>query len=302
MVSASPLKEWRVHLGAHKTATTHIQDTLEAVRTQLAAVGVEYVPRQEIRDQGGFEYSQLWQRQSFFQRIFKSKVRKEHWIKSYEQKQDILLISEENLLGGVSGLLTSPLYPKLEKNLRLLSILKNNSKIQLFMATRSFDTLLPSAYGQQARMGKARQGAFDIVKKAALKNPPRWSQVVERIIEVFDVSQLKIWKYEDYKDHRQQVLALLCANRLVSFPHIPPPVSTRSPSAEAIAYLEKISSSLPKHRKKATGSQVCLEDTGKGVYQPFSPGEIAMLRASYCEDLLMLEKKYPGLFITFPAD
>ena len=37
-------QEWRIHLGAHKTATTHLQDTLGAHREALNRHGVDFLP------------------------------------------------------------------------------------------------------------------------------------------------------------------------------------------------------------------------------------------------------------------
>ena len=44
-----PVRHWRIHLGAHKTATTHLQETLTLVRPTLAARGLDYIPNQLVR-------------------------------------------------------------------------------------------------------------------------------------------------------------------------------------------------------------------------------------------------------------
>ena len=40
----------RLHLGAHKTATTHFQRTLGRHRDALLALGVDFVPAGELRE------------------------------------------------------------------------------------------------------------------------------------------------------------------------------------------------------------------------------------------------------------
>ena len=37
--------EYRLHIGAHKTATTHLQDSLRGLIPELRAKGVSFVPR-----------------------------------------------------------------------------------------------------------------------------------------------------------------------------------------------------------------------------------------------------------------
>jgi hypothetical protein len=100
-------------------ATTHVQDTLESVRLELRARGVEYIPRQEIRDLGGFGQLQWWQ-------PFVRGAPKQHWIYDYEQGRNALLFSEENILGRISDLFRSPIYPDLEKKLGAVRVLSGD--------------------------------------------------------------------------------------------------------------------------------------------------------------------------------
>ena len=44
-----PVRQWRIHLGAHKTATSHLQETLAAVRDDLVGQGVDFIPNPLVR-------------------------------------------------------------------------------------------------------------------------------------------------------------------------------------------------------------------------------------------------------------
>jgi hypothetical protein len=291
MTSVGPRNEWRIHIGAHKTATTHVQDTLEAVRRDLGAFGIEYVPRQEIRNHGGFGRLKWWH-------SFVPDTQKKHWTYAYEQSKDVLLFSEERLLGRVSGLFRSPLYPDLENNMRMIQRLGSNRKITLYMTIRSFESILPSAYAQQIRMGKAGRIIFDEIKENTFRNPPLWSQVIGRILDIFDESQLKIWRYEDYKDHQDVFLSHLCNGTILTFPNIPPPESTKSPCAETIRELERICPEIRKDKRAAEASRICsLAHGGGDRFQPFSAHEVEWLQESYMKDVHFMEEKYPGLLI-----
>ncbi len=293
-------KEWRIHIGAHKTATTHIQDTLESICQELEDADIEYISRENIRNMRRFPTLNWWQRQPILQRYYSKKDIQNHWINSYKGMSETLLISEENILGGVSGLLGSRIYPNMEKNLATLFFLKGDSKIALFLSTRSFDSILPSAYAQQARKAKVKPGGFDVIKKTVLNKPPKWSSIIKRIINLVDADHLKIWKYEDYANNQDFFLSYLCKNKIPSFPYIPPPTTTRSPSAEAIRLLEEICPRLPRKKRKEEAARICSLDSSSNSFRPFSIHEAAILRESYEEDLAFIEKNHPNILINPP--
>ena len=293
--------EWRIHVGAHKTATTHIQDTLESVYQELSHAGIEYITRENIRNMGRFPTLNWWQRQPILQRYFSKKDIHNHWIGSYKGRNETFLISEENILGSVSDLLRSKIYPDIEKNLATLLFLKGDSKMTLFMSIRSFASVFSSAYAQQARMAKAKPGGFDTIKKNALNKPPTWSSIIKRIFNLIDADHLKIWKYEDYANNPDYFLSYLCKNKISSFPHINPPTITRSPSAETIRLLEEICPKLPRYKRKEEAARICSLGSGNNPFQPFSVHESAALRASYEEDLAWIEKNYPDILINLPS-
>ena len=61
----APITTWRIHLGAHKTATTHVQETLALMRPELVARGVDFIPNHLLR-RGGIAVAlgrkRLWNR------------------------------------------------------------------------------------------------------------------------------------------------------------------------------------------------------------------------------------------------
>src|ERR671915_2577538 len=59
-LQSGPVRRWRIHIGAHKTATTHLQETLTALRPALAAQGVDYIPNSLVR--GRKLAPSLWRR------------------------------------------------------------------------------------------------------------------------------------------------------------------------------------------------------------------------------------------------
>jgi hypothetical protein len=92
-----------------------------------------------------------------------------------------LLISEENLIGGIDYFRDNDFpFPKMESRIRALNTLTSWTKLHIFLAIRSPDTLLPSGYAQTLRT-KLVPGGFEGVKEKALQRPPSWTDLILRI-------------------------------------------------------------------------------------------------------------------------
>jgi hypothetical protein len=150
-------------------------------------------------------------------------------------------------------------------------------------------------------MEKAGRIAMNAIKKNALDRPPRWSHVVERVLSQFDVNQLRIWKYEDYKEHQNIFLSHLCGGEVRSFPQILPPDSTRSPSAETIRVLEDECPKVPKGMRASEAAKICSSSEGGSRFQPFAEEDVEMLKSCYLDDVSWIEQKYPDVII-HPSD
>ncbi len=48
----APITTWRIHIGAHKTATTHVQEILTLMRPQLVARGIDFIDNHTVRRSG----------------------------------------------------------------------------------------------------------------------------------------------------------------------------------------------------------------------------------------------------------
>lgn len=288
-------KEWFVHIGAHKTATTHLQDTLKLAKVELSAAGIEFIHRDAIRSQRGFCRMKWWQKLPGFKQALMEETR----CRLFSQRDhgDSILISEENIMGSVSDLLKFPLYHDLKTGLVSLCSLKGDNNINIYLAIRAFSEIIPSAYAQQARMAKVKPGDFDLIKEQMLNRPLSWAGVVERIVSVFGQDRLGLWTFEDYKRTPEFFLSHLCRGRKTEFMQLPPPASTKSPSAKAIASLEEIPNKLSRQARKAQAEKICLHDDGKEPFLPFSEKEKVILQEIYEEDLANIRKKYSGIFI-----
>ena len=138
--------EWRIHIGAHKTATTHLQDTLELLRSQLSCAGIDYIPRQLMRSVRIGKKWRAFRRMPLGgligRRVF------QRALVPLMQGPQVVAISEENLIGTSRGLLTALLYPDAAHRLAPFEALARISKVRVFLSIRRFDEVLPAAYVQ----------------------------------------------------------------------------------------------------------------------------------------------------------
>jgi hypothetical protein len=141
-VRLEPIREWRLHLGAHKTATTHLQETLALRRDWLVARGVDVLPMPAVRalrlpPSAGWKAWRLrlgWP----MRRAIEAAVA------PLRRGPGRIAISEENLIGYPQHLLSAPLYPQAARRLAGFRALAAGGRLHVFFAVRGFERLLPS--------------------------------------------------------------------------------------------------------------------------------------------------------------
>lgn len=292
------VREWRLHLGAHKTATTHLQHSLLRHREALAEQGVDYLPMDQVRR---LRLTLHQGRRRWRVRLgWPMRRRIEALVAPLRLGPDRIAISEENLLGISPDLLKGSFYPKAELQLAAFAPLSGGGReLRLFLSVRSFETLLPSAYVQTLR-GMSFPGGFAPVRAAALNRPPSWAELVARIRRTLPQARLRLWTFEDYGAHDREILSRFVGAEIPTGEPLPPPESTRSPSARAIAEMERLEDGLGYLDRTRAAAKIAARDAERGGgerFAPFSDAERALLQEAYAEDLARLEAEHPGTLL-----
>lgn len=220
---------WLIHIGAHKTATTHIQDSLASASLQLSETGILFIPRAKSRPllRQGLHWARRPRR--FFLNIYR--LRRQLARVAYEQSCKSLLLSEENLLGSAADSLKYPLYPRAELGLSFLNQLKRKDHLRLLLCIRGFDSVAPGAYATALRFKDAAPEDKARYIKSVKQQPPRWVNLIERLLRSAPPNvELKVWRYEDYRNNREFVLESLVGDAAPLIPNLPPPKETVTPS------------------------------------------------------------------------
>jgi hypothetical protein len=298
----APVRQWRIHLGAHKTATTHLQETLTAVRGDLAAQGVDYVPNQLVRRRRLAQT--LWQRRPIARLPIVGTAHMRDAIEAVVAPlrigPEVVVLSEENIVGVPEHILATPFYPQAAQSVARLASLGSRAEVVFFLSIRGYDTFLPSAYVETLKHAPPPPGGFQGARARLLAEPPSWFDLVSRIRDAAPEIPLRIWRQEDYRANARAIMEEVCGRPLGPLPEISDPTWTRSPSASAIAAAEALPADLPAVERQARVREIfAASEPGADRFRPFGPAERQRLRADYEADLDRIARVYPEVMMRF---
>ena len=292
-----PPAQIRLHLGAHKTATTHIQVTLAAHRDALAAAGVDVPPTSALRALG-FPLRASGDGRSFetasSRRLFGR-------LNRLRRGAETMVISDERWLSGVPDALAPEPYPELERPLRAMAPLLRRADLRLFLGVRNMATFLPSAYVEALRFFPDTP-PFEAVARARRESGASWLGPVRRLKALFPRAPLTIWRYEDYRGRRREILSALCGCDVGKPPDPPEPAATRSPSAEAVAEAEALTRLGLPRKEYLRRAQATLTLRSGGKFAPFAEEERRWFERRYEEDLAALSDMPGVTLLRFPVE
>ena len=208
-----------IHLGAHKTATTTIQDHLDANYNCLLEQGILALTTSRLgkdddeirsifcrklrKNKIGIFISRLFPHSpgKIINKYFLLRARKTRFWDLVKEKYGSscprkIILSEENLLAEVFKKDTFDLYPNTSR-LVLLKTILGSSPDEIHFTIRNYDTFLASAYATTVVHTKKPQPPFECIRKAWCASAPRgWVDVVTDIKKIFPESILRLSVYE----------------------------------------------------------------------------------------------------------
>jgi hypothetical protein len=294
------MKEIRIHIGAHKTATTHLQNTLNEMDFELRRLGITYLPLNIVRPriQKILSQSILYNYLPNF--AYRTIINRILFKNSTPPNKAI--ISEENILGSSVDLLSANPYQNFDRQINFIKILAKNYKVSIFLSIRSFDQVFPGAYitGLKFHPKEAVIAKNKLLSELEKKQYPNWLDLIDRLVALLPNLPIQIWTQEDYKYHSSSIIRQFIGTNLPKIPNLPPPIRTKTPSILAISEVEKKLDSInPSVRK---WSLICDEiytslppasDSDK--YTFLSQDIITSLKENYQKDLSEIIKKYGKL-------
>lgn len=246
----------RFHIGAHKTATTHLQMTLASCTFRP---GMCYVPLKWLR----------W--------TLTSPVRKHRprlpWHRWYK---GTWLFSDENIMGtSASGL---RLYPDPARALHYFK----DCELSVFLCVRSYDTFLPSAYGEGLWRHPYQPFPDGITAR-------RWIDIVSDLQQALPGTPIHVWCYEDYRAHAQAIARFYADDGIKAFgdPLRQDPKSGFS--GRAVKELARFHKRRPRKFEVRRVRDIFPISSEYPRFNPWADEQEAHLRELYRQDLAVLE-------------
>jgi hypothetical protein len=258
-----------VHVGVHKTATTYLQGRLASNGPKLNSAGIGVMPLGPFRQfftRNLMKYpAETFRIENHVEKFFPGGV---------PAKIHGLILSDENLIGLCNGLVsTGKAYQRADIRLSHLKRLLAGHRITMFMAVRSYDTFTSSAYCEAMRHTE-QFSSFDSFRARLDLEALRWPTLVRFFSEALKPAEIKLWRFEDFREQSDRVCRELAFGREVDEAAEDSRLERASLSGAAIKALETVAVRLGP--SAAAGLVSTMNDAlpkgkGKGEYPAFEP-------------------------------
>mgnify|MGYP001812651471 FL=1 len=175
-----------LHLGTHKTATTHLQMSLRAQSALLQDQDIAYIPLQKLRD-------------SFTRLVWDNSATPEARRGSVDKQCDStnLILSDENLLGFPREIRSGQLYQHAGRNLWRITEALPESNFRALVTLRSYADFFVSMYCEYLR-----HNPFITFRKFSRRTPVTrmsWIPLLNDLTEILGRDNVQVAFFEEVK-------------------------------------------------------------------------------------------------------
>jgi hypothetical protein len=277
-----------IHVGAHKTATTHLQHALSKARGRLRQQGVTYFGPELLR--GKLRLPRL---------TGKAVAPPDALMEAfYRNRKSRLVLSEENILGTTRADMVAKgacFYPNAATRLSRLLQMLNCQDATIYLGIRAPLAFLTSAHGQQQNAGR-----FDPMESYIRNVTPealRWSELVARLGAVPGVARMVVWRFEDYPTIAPAIFDDFLGPGRAEAVVLPDRARLVGTSAQAIAHARAALQADPARDVTAAireARALFPESEEFPGPAPFGADQLAADRARYAQDCAVLAQM-PGV-------
>ncbi len=271
------------HIGAHKTATSHLQRSLLRARDILAVKGVRYYGPDYFRLPGHTI-------QALFG--FRAGVANGGALRPASDQLALLrkdghrlVFSEENFIGPLNqpyGRTMKRRYKAADARLHALARAIGQD-VDVFLAVRRPTAFINSAYCQMLLGGRVQPIA--VYQRRNPLSTVDWVDLVSRVRATPGVGGVTVWQYEDYGALFPQIIAGLVGPEAASVVPPRPRYINRGLSEAAVtAVLDQAEGEIAEKLAQAARQQFPVED-GHTPFDGFAAEEHAIGDAAYARQL-----------------
>lgn len=300
-----------LHLGAHKTATSFIQQNLVANRAEMAEAGWKliYMRRDRVK-----VYEQIRQMRKGLELSPEGQKTVASFFKGIRKNPQNVLLTSETILGDMSLRDTGVIY---HNHAAMIDFLKKQLKgcdVRVGFCIRDFADYIESSYiWLTAQDGRTSTFPKYIGKVDA--GHITWTDIIGKIAGTFGAKNMVLWTYEDFKrDPRNAFNKLvgvigLDANTLTKTFDEPRNVSPRPDTISTSLSWNKLlrrSTHLPagevrrlRAEMRTLLSQFTPSETPKRL---FTPELRAELGEHYARELVAIRERWGAQLLTLNGD
>jgi len=278
-----------LHIGAHRTGTTTLQQFLLRNRTELRQAGVAVWAPDQIRY--GLFAGLMHRPQSISPQeerrgarscgvigIELARLRQSHCRQ--------LIVSEENMIGSVrNNLQLSRLYPQLDQRLLRFHRGFGGAIRRIAIAVRSYETYWASCLSYGLALGHPLPSG-DVLDRLVTQ-PYRWRDVILQVATIFPGVEIVVWPFERFAGRPEAQLAILSGGVQMNVP-LTGSREWINPSPRR----DKLRMIL---RLRGEAGLCDRLPEGDGRWMPFDADQQETLRAQYCIDLAWLQAGADGI-------
>lgn len=268
-----------LHIGAHRTATSALQQHLSLNRADLAEAGVVYWGPKITRGGlfrgaiGGVEGVMAWQERRFTGRC----AMRAEAVRQTGAKH--LMISDENMVGSLRGALEhTRLYADAGRRIAVYANGFRNHRLTVALCVRDYADWWTSALAFRLLRGGPLPRTD--LREHLVTQPRRWRHLIEDLARVLPDARVVVWSFEANANAPHRLILELTG--IATSPARVGPINARPGTAELLKLMDACHIDPKKFRWT------------DGRFMPFAPHETEALRAQYQEDLTWLKAGAEG--------
>lgn len=240
-----------LHLGAHKTATTYLQDLFALNQGRIARGGRGYWRLDQIRPV--IRQAIETERRLDGLRFGRLRRRLRAPGQPFRQLLDMVdismpsIISDENIIGNPSDVLRGVFYVNAGERLRRVAVALGPRETEIWLCVRAYPAFLASLFSEALRHGYHASIEEFVERNASPQGG--WPSLVRTIHGCFPAARIRVWPFEDFRALRPHLVERLCGLPLPDLRPLPVDDIRPSPSARAVeAQLRETGGMSPRER------------------------------------------------------
>lgn len=291
----------KLYLGAHKTATTHLQGILLGNRAELLAGGVTLSAPQDVRKSwlpGFFKAQKLLVETGQIPDEVAAPLRE------LMPKRGNWILTEENIIGIPADLARQPgIYPLAGARVKTLRHLFPEAELKFYFSVRSYDSFYRSMYSEVIRnRGFMPFGAFYNTKRFARNS---WLTMMAEVAEVIAPENIVLWRFEDFRAVMPQALARLTdrddTDEMTA--RYAPETTRPSLSQKTVDILSDLAPAIGVREALRLTEMINRHYAVADGHTPlsvFDAATTARLQQKYAEDMAEIALRFPSLVVLEP--